>query len=387
MKPVIVAIAFNRHRSFTRLLRSLSAAKYPDQTTLVISIDGCGAADVLDIAKGYKWPFGEKKIIQHEDNLGADEHILSCGDLTEEYGSIIILEDDIVVSPYFYDFAASALEFYANDSRVAEVALYSPLIHLWTGKPFVPLADRSDIYFVQTGHSWGQMWTQPKWSAFRDWLNVKYDGKFDLPCLPGELSVWPDTWDKKLMKYVAENDLYAVIPRVAYCTNFCDAGAHYDRRTNSSQVPLVVGHRPASFALLKESRAVYDSFYEIEPRILADAHPKLAEHEFSVDLYGNKDPAKISAPYMLTTQAARSRVLSFGLQMRPREANVLFGIQGKDIALAKTEDVFRRGSYNKSAWHFRSRWQEYEYSYDHIKGSQMVAALLVKLFKRVGSTL
>ena len=130
------------------------------------------------------------------------------------------------------------------------------------------------------------MWTQPKWKSFRDWLKSKYDGKFDVPWLPGKLSAWPDSWDKKLMKYVAENDLYTAIPKLVYCTNICDPGAHYSKPTRSAQVRLVIGDQPANFVLLSESRAVYDSCHEIEPWFLADAHPKLAEHGFCVDLYG-----------------------------------------------------------------------------------------------------
>ena len=54
---------------------------------LIISIDRAEInLDVLEIAKGFAWSFGEKKVIYQEKNLGFRAHILQCGEYCEHSG-------------------------------------------------------------------------------------------------------------------------------------------------------------------------------------------------------------------------------------------------------------------------------------------------------------
>ena len=61
--PVIVVPVFNRAESLKRLLTSLSQAAYSTKVDLVISIDGGGSSDVIDLANGFEWGFGEKRVL------------------------------------------------------------------------------------------------------------------------------------------------------------------------------------------------------------------------------------------------------------------------------------------------------------------------------------
>ena len=79
MKTAIVVVAFNRPNSLIKLLSSLEKAFY---------------TEVVKIANDFVWSYGDKIIIDHKKNLGLKKHILSCGDLTDKYDSVIILEDD-----------------------------------------------------------------------------------------------------------------------------------------------------------------------------------------------------------------------------------------------------------------------------------------------------
>jgi hypothetical protein len=42
--------------------------------------------------------------------------------IVNQYGNIIVLEDDIVTSPYFLKFMNDALNFYANNPKVWHIA-------------------------------------------------------------------------------------------------------------------------------------------------------------------------------------------------------------------------------------------------------------------------
>ncbi|MEJ7683902.1 MAG: hypothetical protein WKG06_39795 [Segetibacter sp.] len=111
MKPAIVIVTYNRPASLQRLLSFLSKAVFDcSDVNLVISIDYHSSSkhdEVVKIANDFDWKYGFKKIIEHKSNLGLRAHVLSCGDLSEEYDAVIVLEDDIVVSPFFYKYASA----------------------------------------------------------------------------------------------------------------------------------------------------------------------------------------------------------------------------------------------------------------------------------------
>ena len=169
--PAIVIIAYNRPHCLKRLLASLQKATFPQEpTTLIISIDKSDEPQVLELAQDFNWKNGEKRIIRHEERLGLMEHQLRCGDLTTEFGAAIVLEDDIVVSPCFYNYAQTALTFYEDHSKIGGVSLYHYEISENEFYPFQPIDDGGDTYFMQFAASWGRAWTAKQWTEYREWL-------------------------------------------------------------------------------------------------------------------------------------------------------------------------------------------------------------------------
>lgn len=124
--PAIVIATYNRPKSLERLLTVVANANYDGYANipLIISVDGGGNITCKVIAQEFKWKYGEKVVINHYENLGLKRHIISCGDLTKTYGAIIMLEDDTVVSPYFYDYAVQTSTYYQNDTKIAGVSLF-----------------------------------------------------------------------------------------------------------------------------------------------------------------------------------------------------------------------------------------------------------------------
>ena len=114
LKPAIVVVAFNRPHSLRRLLRSVRQADFSgySDVPLVISIDKGDNQEVLEVAASYVWEHGPKEVIAHDRRLGLRNHIVACGDLSLAYEAVIILEDDLFVSPAFYDFSVQALQYY-----------------------------------------------------------------------------------------------------------------------------------------------------------------------------------------------------------------------------------------------------------------------------------
>ena len=98
------------------------------------------------------------------------KHILKCGDYTNQFDIISVLEDDIFVSNSFYHYAYNAAVFYEFEDRVAGISLYSFQKNWldWIMR-FEPQRTGCDAYFMKIAQSWGQVWIKEKWDKFLAW--------------------------------------------------------------------------------------------------------------------------------------------------------------------------------------------------------------------------
>lgn len=258
--PAIVISAFDRPRSLERLLGHLSKGIFssPD-IPLVISIDGGGDDEVLKLATEFEWSHGAKEVIHHSTNLGLKEHIISCGDLTSRFGQVIVLEDDLGISPFFYEFALKSIATYADSEEVAGISLYAYKVSENGFDDFLPIDDGKDVYLMQIASSWGQIWTESQWSGFRSWMGS--GGDMD-KLTPDYLDGWSDrSWKKLFIKYLIQKDKWFVFPRVSLTTNYEDAGEH---SFNSGRflVPMVQGEKQWEFPAISEIRVRYDAWFK-----------------------------------------------------------------------------------------------------------------------------
>ena len=323
----IVIVAFNRLVSLTRLIGALKKAEYyGDNVDLIVSIDFSGKTDVADYAKTVDWPFGEKIIIAHEKNLGLRKHVLLCGELTNKYKNICVLEDDIFVSPAFYGYAKGASEFYASDDDVAGISLYTHLWNYLADAPFLPLEDGYDTFFLQQAMSWGQVWTKHKWDLFVEWYKLNENRELAAPDFPLGMSNWPkSSWLKYHNKYLVEKNKYFVYPKVSLSTNFSDAGTHAIP-TNTYQVPLQINPTKHYVYQRSSTSSKYDIFFEC-----TNANVGIPIEELTIDLYGTKVDHK---RYWLTMRRENFKVIKkYGLGLRPFELNIIADNEGDDIFL------------------------------------------------------
>lgn len=330
MRSAIVVVTYNRKSSLNRLLGSLARAEYKglNDIPLVISVDNSGSDDVAEAAEAFNWEHGTKKVIRHEERLGLKRHIIECGELSKEFGSIIMLEDDLYVSPFFYNYAQQALSFTHDDGRIAGVSLYAHRFNVFARLPFEPLNDGYSNWYFQFASSWGQAWTDRQWEGFRAWLEEHDGEELTGSPLPSDIALWGESsWLKYADKYLADTDKYYFYPRLSYTTNFADEGEHAAGSVTDLQVPLAEGEENFNFSDLESSRAVYDAYFEYRG----------LEHE--ADLYRLKSrDNRIAERYIYSTASlSYSIVESFGLKLRPMEANILHRIEGQDIFLYDTK--------------------------------------------------
>jgi len=336
VNPAIIIPAYNRDHSLNRLLKSVAEADYPsNDTPLVISVDK-GSDAVVKIAEAFAWNHGPKRVTQHETHLGLKEHILSCGDLSAEYGAVIILEDDLMVSQQFYNYAVAAHSYYSGKEQVAGISLYAYNTAETCFAPFQPLEDGNDSYFMQFPSSWGQLWEAQQWQEFRAWFK---DNPKLTASAPGFLRHWSkESWKKHYANYLVDTDQYFVYPQKSHTTNFGEPGVNSDR-TGLFQVALDNAKKEYGFVDFNDSIIIYDSEFQLLPRCLNAHTPILKDYEYECDLQGVKELNSIQAPYVLTTRPVANPVQTFGLSMVPIEANIIHNIQGDEIKLAAKGDV------------------------------------------------
>ena len=337
MDVPIVVVTYNRPYSLKRLLSSLSNSSFSSQVKLYISIDGeCDTETVL-IAKNFKWDFGEKEIIEHTENIGLKEHILKCGDLSLKHDGIIVFEDDLFVSPAFYNYVTDTSRYYSSESKVAGISLYTPSYNEIAQLPFIPLADESDVYFMQIPSSWGQYWSREQWLDFRNWLK-QIDTNYSIlkNRLPIIISNWPESsWKKLFYLFLIEKNKFILYPRISLTTNFGEPGVHFERKLGFHQVPILLKSKKYNLKLFSESYVKYDAYYEIFPETIKLFNPILSDFEFTVDLYGIKPHIHINSEYILTTKPYKEKKYSYGKEFKPIEYNVLFNQKGSDIFFSK----------------------------------------------------
>lgn len=354
MKPAIVLVGYNRPDTLKRLLQSVGNAVYHDSDiNLIISLDKAdNEEDVVKVADDFDWKYGKKIIRRFPERQGLRKHIIECGDLTEEYGAVIILEDDLLVAPDFYEYVKAALDYYENEESITGIALYS---HEWNGyarKNFVPMADQYDTYLGQYSITWGQCWNYKWWKQFKTWY-LAHEGKLtENSKIPMNINHWSDkSWGKYFVNYIVEKDKYYVIPRISRSTNCSDVGEHVRIADNVHQVRLMTGPVAAyRFAPVGVAQK-YDIYFEninIKEIFHADISDNLV-----IDLagYGRKEEKR----YLLSTLSLPYKVIkSYGLQLRPYEMNLLHDVPGNCIFLY---DKFTQSQVKNSKSHEVMRYE------------------------------
>jgi hypothetical protein len=294
LKPAIVVVTYNRPVSLNRLLSFLSNAFFDSlDINLVISIDYQSSNthdEVVKISNDFVWKYGCKKIIEHKNNLGLREHVLSCGDLSEKYGAVIVLEDDIVISPYFYNYALQTLTVYDKDSNIAGISLYGYEWSQVANRLFCAAQNGSDVYFAQNAQSWGQLWSYKMWREFREWYHTHKNVEIDKN-IPDNVRNWSaKSWLKYHIWYCVEKNKYFVCPYVSLSTSYSDRGEHLKGDSTNFQVPILTGKR-INYIIpqFNADSLKYDVFFE---RQNLGIFLGIEENELCVDLYGKRKTEK-----------------------------------------------------------------------------------------------
>ncbi|ENW96775.1 glycosyltransferase [Acinetobacter sp. NIPH 298] len=322
----IVVITYNRLDSLKRLIHSLLLANYDDQVDLIVSIDRSDIFEKMyNYASTIQWPHGKVEIRTTPVRLGLKQHVMRCGEILQSYEHIVVLEDDLYVSPGFYQYTKEMIVKYEADDDIAGISLYNYPRNQYANLPFYPQQDKFDVYFMKIASSWGQVWSRHKWQSFLNWLQE--DKKLEDMHIPMHIKRWDDkSWLKFHHAYCALENKYFVYPRVALSTNFSEPGEHASL-DSTYQVEILkdIKHDYKLPNSIHEAIR-YDEFFENE-----NIKETIPYHNVSIDLYGQK---YLYNQYVLSTKQLNFEIVeSYALRMKPWEANVIAGVKGEGIYL------------------------------------------------------
>ncbi len=163
--PIIV-FSYNRPDHFQKTIDALSKNDLASDSILYIYCDGLKQnaseeqAVLVEKCKSIAYSvvgFREVRIVERDKNLGLASNIVQAvSEIVNHYGRVIVLEDDLVTSPFFLRFMNEALDIYETEDRVMHISGY-----MWPHKGKLP-----DIFMSDIPNSWGWATWRRAWEYF-----------------------------------------------------------------------------------------------------------------------------------------------------------------------------------------------------------------------------
>ena len=160
----IAVFAYKRPRHLEQTLAALAANPMAASSHIYIYCDGpktendkAGVSAVRRLVSEVKG-FAGLHICEHEYNRGLAQSIIQgVNELCSAKGKVIVVEDDLVVSPYFLEYMNGALNHYQEDERIMQISGYMFPVSL-------PKSGGGVLLPLTT--SWGWATWQRAWSKF-----------------------------------------------------------------------------------------------------------------------------------------------------------------------------------------------------------------------------
>jgi hypothetical protein len=171
--PVVI-FAYKRLDGLCKLIKSLKANVESANSVLFIFSDGPKSEkDFYEVENVRKYidsisGFKEIRIEKSTKNKGLANSIINgVGKVFEEYNEVIVLEDDLILSPNFLSFMNVALDQYCECENVFSISGHS--FNFTRPADYLP-----DGYFLSRGWSWGWATWKNRWEGI-DWQVSDFD--------------------------------------------------------------------------------------------------------------------------------------------------------------------------------------------------------------------
>lgn len=257
----IVLFVYNRPEHAQKTVLALQENEGAGESNLYIYSDAArsstDAASVSEVRRFIRTIKGFKTVtlVERETNLGLAASIISgVTEVISKHGTVIVLEDDLVASPFFLRYMNSALAYYRDEEKVMHIS----------GCTY-PVGDfcRDDTYFLRVPLCWGWATWKRAWDRFEkntalmDRFSTKMISAFNFD---GTYPYWRqlemnrngtlDTWFVFWYAKVFLSEALSLFPRQSLVCNIGHdgTGEHCGKseiyRVELSPEPITIGSLP-----------------------------------------------------------------------------------------------------------------------------------------------
>lgn len=245
MNAPVVLFVYNRPEHTKKVLESLSENILAKETDLYVFSDAAKSEkgqekvdEVRALIRKTDWRknFQKVTVVEAVENKGLANSIIGgVSSVLKDYGKVIVLEDDLILSPYFLQYMNRALDFYKDDPKIWSVSGYSFPMKSLRRYPH-------DVFYSYRGCSWGWATWEDRWEK-TDWEVADYDrflqdkgwqkqfnrGGADLTGMLGlQMEGKINSWAVRWVFAQSNLNMYTVYPKHSYLLNDgCDgSGTH-----------------------------------------------------------------------------------------------------------------------------------------------------------------
>lgn len=164
MNAPVVLFVYNRPVHTRRTVEALLKNAQVAESDLIVYSDGpkhshvadavCEVRQYIATITGFK----SVRIVERDRNWGLANSIIDgVTSVVNQYGKVIVLEDDLMTSTYFLEYMNAALERYQGEDRVMQVSGHIFPIHVHA---------ETDAVFLRMTTSWGWATWARAWKYF-----------------------------------------------------------------------------------------------------------------------------------------------------------------------------------------------------------------------------
>ena len=274
MNAPVVLFVYNRLDHTMNVIESLQNNVLSEETDLYVFSDAAKTEkdntkveEVREYIKRTDW---RKKFKKVEINKGLAKSIIEgVTMILEEYGKVIVVEDDLVLSPYFLKYMNGALAYYQNVPEIWSISGYSFPMKQLKKYPH-------DVFYSYRGTSWGwatwkDRWSKTDWNVRnyqkflqdKQWINRFKRGGSDLPGMlaaqmEGKINSWAIRWVFAQSNF----NMFTIYPKKSYVLNDgCDGSGTHLGNTDEYDTEIQESGADCRFEILNVDKKIAREFW------------------------------------------------------------------------------------------------------------------------------
>lgn len=279
MNAPVVLFVYNRLDHTKNVIESLSKNLLADETDLYVFSDAAKTENGLEKVNAVReyirkthWreSFQKVTVVEAKENKGLAKSIIGgVTEILEEYKKVIVVEDDLILSPYFLQYMNGALDYYQDAPDIWSISGYSFPMRSLKNYPH-------DVFYSYRGCSWGwatwlDRWIKTDWEVKdypallqdKDWQKRFNRGGADLTGMLGmQMEGKINSWAVRWVFTQSNLDMYTVYPKNSYILNDgCDGSGTHVGNTAEYSTNIREGMPECKFEQLEIDRKIAREFW------------------------------------------------------------------------------------------------------------------------------